>query len=69
MVLLVDGAVQERLICVGDTGVATRFVGGFTVVALVGVGGTAFDVDSGVAVASDDLGLEPSVKYADTTYV
>lgn len=53
----------------GETGVADRFVGGFTVVVLVGVGGTAFDVDSGVAVASADLGLAPSVKYADTTYV
>ena len=69
IVLLVDGAVQERLICVGETGVATRFVGGFTVVALVVAGGMAFDVDSGVAYASADLGLAPSVKYADTTYV
>ena len=53
----------------GETGVADRFVGGFTVVVLVGVGGAAFDVDNGVAVASADLGLAPSVKYADTTYV
>ena len=67
--LLVEGALQERLICVGETGVADRFVGGFTVVVLVWVGGTAFDVDSGVAVASADLGLAPNVKYADTTYV
>lgn len=63
------GAVQLRFIWVGDTGVAITFVGGFGTVDACCDGGDAFDVVSGVAVASFERGLAPSEKYADTTYV
>jgi hypothetical protein len=48
---LFDGAVQDRLTCVGDAGVAVRLVGA--------PGFVPEDVDVGIADASDEDALVP----------
>jgi len=63
---LLVGADQERLTCVGENGVAESPVGALGELA-VGCDDGGADVDVGVAVASFDSGLAPSVKYAETT--
>jgi hypothetical protein len=58
---LFDGAFHERLICVGETGVATRPVGALGEV-VVGWEGGGAEVVVGVAEASFEFGLAPKLK-------